>query len=192
MSRIFNQISGKRKPVAQPGGLVQMRISKVKLTEERTNIEYKSVVDDGAGSTTERSVAVNSTEKPLAGFWSAMRALAGPLCKALGLEEDYLGPEQVTTVHFKGTDEAPQFIICAHVDVDGTNKPFNITSPLLDEENFTALSKLVLKVDAAAAAYIDGHREQADMFAGGTEAPDSTDDAGDEPPVEEEMEEPTD
>ena len=126
----------------------------------------------------DRTTTLTSETLPLPDFTAALQAFGPLVVSLLGLPKGWENELKVVSVGItQGQDDRQRVTVHATHDVKGTNSPWNIHTPLLrqpledaeeggvgfyDEEWEQALEDLVTE----AVRYINGSRQQTDLFDG--------------------------
>jgi len=128
-----------------------MQIKSYQLKDGVSSVEYEHILGDDA--VTVKATSMDPQGKALAKHWNMLPLV---LANALGLGAAYAQTMEVRTVRFKEGDKS-QFSITAIKAIDGCNRPFNVNSPLFDEDAAPGeLVDVIKGIKAGAKAYLKG------------------------------------
>ena len=156
-----------------------MEFTKIKRTSEgRLEFGWR-VPPSPERKDDEREGALRSYDQPLQEFTDAMQALVPHVVKLLELPEKYGESMRVSGVSISYTKEDRKgAVITCLKQVAGANAPLVLNTPYLPEMDLddpnpsmpTDMLAAIEALEAQAARYVDGEREQRDLF--GDEAKD--------------------
>jgi hypothetical protein len=152
-----------------------MHFSKIALNAKRVLIEYR-----GEGTNPKDQIATShrSVQRPKQEFVDALAAMKAFAQRIVGTTAKWMEEVTVTAVHISEQRGGRRGVmISATRPVADTNAPFVFTTPIMvevsdDDESSGALGwpagldDALAKLQAAASHYVQGDREQGDLFDG--------------------------
>jgi len=135
-----------------------VNLKHVSITDDKVVVIYEQETDNGSADVTFRC-----SDPPSKKFREAFESCGPAMSEALGLG-DYVAGEEVTKIAIKEGDEKTEFVVTAKHPIEDSNRPLNISTPLLDDEAFPELGECVKSVMRCARAYVSGDRAQLLLF----------------------------
>lgn len=143
-----------------------LQITKVKYKGAGVDVQWRTSPKDGESIVHELS----SDEAPEPEFIEAMRDLTEPLLRLFGLPQEWGIDFVPQTVTVKYEDDGWGIVVTSLKKLPGINAPVVLNTPYLAERGDTTdeipgdLERAVNAVLFRAERYVNGHREQADLF----------------------------
>jgi hypothetical protein len=152
-----------------------MMFSKIALNSKRVLVEYR-----GEGTNPKDQIAMShrSVQRPKQEFVDALTAMKAFVQRLVGTTTKWMEDVTVTAVHISEQRGGRRGVmISANRPVADTNAPFAFTTPIMtevgDEDESSGalgwpagLDEALTKLQAAASHYVQGDREQGDLFDG--------------------------